>query len=341
MRPPVRLDRGHARPEGGFVDLQPPALAEGLSSPQAGQVEGVTAEARDQDLHVRDVEIQDARQRPDVQEPARPEDGHAVAEGLRVGEDVGREEHGLARLLEVQDDVPDQPAADGIEPGHRLVEDDELGIVDQGLGDSRPLHHPLREAADGGVGGSSKAHEVEKVLSALPPLPRAEAEQAAGVVQVFARREVVVEIGMLGKVTHLVPPGGVSLSMPEDGEGAAVRMEETRDDLQGRGLTRAVGPEVAEDLPGSNLEVQVREDGDGPLSQVPDGVALGEPRGDQRQGRGGRSHAARRAYQATEARCNRAASARVLRGAHSFRRGCSRSLHCSPPRSHARPSAPG
>ena len=82
---------------------------------------------------------------------------HPVAQRLGVGEDVGREEDGLARLAQAEDEVADEPPADRVEARHRLVEDDELGVVDEGLREPGPLHHPLGEAAERKVRRSARA----------------------------------------------------------------------------------------------------------------------------------------------------------------------------------------
>ena len=75
------------------------------------------------------------------------DDGDAAAEGLRVGEDVRAEEDRAALIAQLEDQRADVAAAERIEPGHRLVEEDHLGIVDERLRDADALHHPLRELA--------------------------------------------------------------------------------------------------------------------------------------------------------------------------------------------------
>ena len=55
--------------------------------------------------------------------------------------------HGVALALELEHEVADLLAADGVEPGHGLVEDDQLGIAHQGLRDADALEHALGELA--------------------------------------------------------------------------------------------------------------------------------------------------------------------------------------------------
>ena len=52
---------------------------------------------------------------------------------------VGREQDRPAVALLRLDDVPERPASSRVEPGRGLVEEHELGLVDQREGDGQPL----------------------------------------------------------------------------------------------------------------------------------------------------------------------------------------------------------
>jgi len=73
------------------------------------------------------------------------EDRHAAAECLRIREDVGAEEHGASPIAEPENQMPDLAPAQRIEPGHRFVEKDDFGFVDERLRDTDPLQHALGE----------------------------------------------------------------------------------------------------------------------------------------------------------------------------------------------------
>ena len=81
-------------------------------------------------------------------ELAPRDDADAAAQQLGVREDVRAEQHRAALVAQVQDDVAHLAAADGIEARHRLVENHELGIVDERLREADALHHPLRVLPD-------------------------------------------------------------------------------------------------------------------------------------------------------------------------------------------------
>src|ERR1700683_3925343 len=72
-------------------------------------------------------------------------DGDAVAKRLRVRKDVGREEYRLAFVLELLHQVTHLTPAHGVEPGHGLVEEHKLRIMQNSLRDANALQHSFRE----------------------------------------------------------------------------------------------------------------------------------------------------------------------------------------------------
>src|SRR5690606_7417984 len=67
-------------------------------------------------------------------DPAAVENDHAVHAVLDIGEQVAGEQDGLAAPAQLDDQVLDLARADRIEAGRGLVEDEEVGVVDEGLG---------------------------------------------------------------------------------------------------------------------------------------------------------------------------------------------------------------
>ena len=86
--------------------------------------------------------------RPLVDQAALREDGDAAAERFGVAQHVRAEEHGAAAIAQPEDQRADVAAAERIEARHRLVEDHQLGIVDERLRDADALQHALRELAE-------------------------------------------------------------------------------------------------------------------------------------------------------------------------------------------------
>ena len=74
------------------------------------------------------------------------DDADAIGEPLGDLEDVGGEDHRAAGGDARDQQVLHLPGDGGIEPGQRLVEDDELGVVHQRAGKRHLLPHALGEA---------------------------------------------------------------------------------------------------------------------------------------------------------------------------------------------------
>ena len=77
---------------------------------------------------------------------------------------VGTYSGGMKRRLDL---LPDRLAADRVEPGRRLVEEQDLGLVDERGGEVEPPLHPARVALDATVGGFLQLHQVQELLRAV------------------------------------------------------------------------------------------------------------------------------------------------------------------------------
>src|SRR3990172_4436098 len=90
---------------------------------------------------------------PDADELAEGEDADAVADGLDLVEEVAREEDRDPPLV---DELAEQPEdvlhADGIDRRRRLVEDQDVGGLEQRIGDPEALEHSPAVPFRPGVG---------------------------------------------------------------------------------------------------------------------------------------------------------------------------------------------
>ena len=84
-------------------------------------------------------------------EAAVVDDADAVAQGLGLVHVVGGHEDRGAALADGADHVPHGQAGLGVERGGELVEEDELGPVDQGQGDEHALALAAGELVDVGI----------------------------------------------------------------------------------------------------------------------------------------------------------------------------------------------
>ena len=79
------------------------------------------------------------RRRAHLDQRAVLDDGHAIAEALSLLHQVSRQKNGLASIADTVDEIPDRAPGLGVEPCGQLVEEDDLGIVDQRERDEQPL----------------------------------------------------------------------------------------------------------------------------------------------------------------------------------------------------------
>ena len=194
---------------------------------------------------------------PTLRMLAADDDGHAIADHLDVGEDVGREEDGAALGVQLDDQVAHLLAADGIEPGHRFVEDDQLRIAHQRLRDPDPLQHALGELAQGPAARVVEADARDQAIGAAASLRRRHVAQRADEIQELFRREVIVEVGALGQVADPALGRQARHRQPQHLGAPAGREDEAHQHLEGGGLAGAVGAQEPEDLAAMDVEADV------------------------------------------------------------------------------------
>ena len=159
-------------------------------------------------------------------------------------------------LVQLLDDPLDLDPADRVEAGHRLVQQHQVGVVDERLGDAHPLQHPLGVLAQVRVGRSLEPDVAEELLDALSPATRLESEQAGAEPEELAAGEIVVEVRVLRQVAHVRHARHAQL----DRAGAGPHEPERHLD-RGR-LAGAVGSEQSEHVVRTDLEVDASEDDD-------------------------------------------------------------------------------
>jgi hypothetical protein len=98
-----------------------------------------------------------------------------------------------AAVAEPQQQLPHVAAAERVEARHRLVEEHDVRVVDDGLRDADALLHPLRVGAQAHAAFGTDAHLVEHPRDTRGPLAGRHVEQAREVGEQFFGAEVVVE----------------------------------------------------------------------------------------------------------------------------------------------------
>jgi hypothetical protein len=180
---------------------------------------------------------------------------------------IASRSHRSTLRTEATNDVPQRSARSRIKPGRRLVEEHQLGVVDERQRDGQAL--PLSARQDLAARGAALP-ELEGIDELLG---RAGAGiEAAEQVDQLCHGQLRIERSRLeaDADSRLELVGMACDVHAEDAYLAAVRLAQTLEDLDGRGLASSVRSEQPEDLAFGDLEVDA---GDGLDVAVPLGQA--------------------------------------------------------------------
>ena len=106
-------------------------------------------------------------------------------------------------VRDLGEQVAEAHALLGVEADGRLVDDHELRIAEQRLGDADALPHAARVAAEAPVGGAVEVDELEQLAHAAVELDAREALQPPEVEEELARGQPVVDAEVLRQVAEL------------------------------------------------------------------------------------------------------------------------------------------
>jgi hypothetical protein len=137
------------------------------------------------------------------------------------------------------------------------------------------LEHALGEFAKLLVPGLLvQTHARQEVGGAAPALGGTVAEQLGAVFQKLARRQVVVEVWVLGQVADIGVHSRVADLAAEDARAPGGRVDQAHEQLERRRLARAVGAEEAEDFAAPDAQREPVERAHPALAQEADLVVL-------------------------------------------------------------------
>ena len=180
----------------------------------------------------------------------------AIRELLRLVEVVRRQENRRAERAQRADHVPGGTARGRIEAGRRLVEEDEIGIADEGDSQVEPAFLPARERLDPRVALLAEPDELDhlvdvtwvRVVAREEPMRLGDGEQRA----------------QLGVLEHDADPLSqcarrIAWIVTEHVRVAPVTCAIALEDLDRGGLAGSVRPEQAEDLALGHLEADTAQ----------------------------------------------------------------------------------
>ena len=185
-------------------------------------------------------------------DPPIGEDGDPVREVLGFVHEVGGQEDGLAELAQPGDYLPGRPAGRGVEPGRRLVEEDDVGVADQRQCDIESPTLAARELAGAGVCLVGQPDQGDGVVDpAWRPV-------VAGVeLEALPHGQAGLGLRFLQNDADPVPPRTAGLGRVDTqyADLAVCAFPEALEDLDRGGLAGTVGTEEGEDLAAVDFEV--------------------------------------------------------------------------------------
>ena len=223
--------------------------------------------------------------RPDRQQPAQVQVADPPAP-LGLVHVMRRDEQRHVLLGELEEQVPQVAPRHRIDPGRRLIEEDQPGLVQQGTGQGQPLLPPAGERVRRASPGAAQAHPIDQLLLAMPRTGRRQPVDARVEVEVLLRRQVLVEGELL---RHVPDPRAHGLRiahrvMAQHPGRSRCQRDQPAEGADQRGLARPVGPEQAEDLAVAHGQAHAVDRGqpaepDGDLADIDDrpGRLAGRP----------------------------------------------------------------
>ena len=133
---------------------------------------------------------------------APADDEHAGAQGRDFGQYVGAENDGFI-FAHLADELADFQNLVGVEAGGGLVEDEHVGVVDEGLGQAHALPVALAERANLLVLLAAQAHATHQLGHAGAQAGAAQPVHRADEFEVLVHVHIEVERVVLGQVAHV------------------------------------------------------------------------------------------------------------------------------------------
>jgi len=148
------------------------------------------------------------------------------------------------------DEVAQNQAGRHVQAGKRLVEKEDLRIVEQGRGDEDLLPHPLGIGADGRVPVPVQVEDAEKSPGFLEEPGLGQAAEPAHEEKIFQPAQMGVDLGLLGDIPQAAFIGqkvfaDIPAAEENDSRG---RLDQPGQDFDGRRFPGAVGAQIAQDL---------------------------------------------------------------------------------------------
>src|SRR3989442_5876691 len=227
----------------------------------------------------------DVAKRSGHQLPPAGDDTQLIAQLLGLLHDVGGEEDGRTTVAQLQHHVLEHLCVDRIEPGERLVEDDERRLVQQRRDELDLLLHPFGELVDAAQAPGAESHALQPRECARPRGTALDAPHLGEEDQYVQHPHLAVQPTLLGEIPDARRVIARAAGVPEQPHRARVGQDDVQNHADRGGLARAVRPEESVDHARRNRE---RQAVDGRVAREPLGHAV------EHEDRGGHQRERRR-----------------------------------------------
>ena len=240
---------------GTLVEHEVRAVRSGLAAHHLGPVEPLVRSLeghRDHPLPLAPLQL---AQVPVEHAPGARDQAHALAQPLRLLHQMGREQHGGPAAVELEDDLLEHVLIERVETAERLVEDEQLRLVQNGRHELDLLLHPLGEVLDLAFAPGREPQPVEPLERALPPEGPRDTADLREEHEQLEHPHLAIDTALLREIAHPAARlvDGVA---PEQLNPPLVGDQDAHHHADRGGLPRSVRAEQPVDAPRRNLEIE-------------------------------------------------------------------------------------
>src|SRR6266853_5696307 len=225
----------------------------------------------------------DVRERAIHQLPPPSNDAQLLAQLFGLFHNVRREQDCLPATPQIEHGVLHDLRVHGIQSRERLVQNQEIRVVEHGRDELHLLLHPLRQLIDAAQAPLAETESLEPCLGLLACPPPVDALHLAEKHEHVEHPHLPVQAALLREIADPLRVSAAAVRLPEDLYHPAVGLQDIHDHADRRGLPGAVRPEQAVDHATGHGQGQL---GNGGVT----GEVFADPVERQDRGRGGGRH---------------------------------------------------
>src|SRR5262249_8888804 len=140
-----------------------------------------------------------------------------------------------------------------------FIEEYQFRVIDESLGQTEPLAHALGVFLDDALPVGSEADHVDHFLGLGPAFVTRHVEKPAVEVERFLGVEKSIEVGLLRQIADAFVLANIGSRFVKDERSALRGEEQSKEQLDRRGLAGAVRAEQSKDFAALNLQVECSE----------------------------------------------------------------------------------